>query len=829
MKKPSTPHYSVPSSTYSQPERLLNNKISYISKAIGLLLITLLLTFHVDAQHVNFEWAKSLGSSEADVSNAIALDSRGNVYVTGYFEESMVVDLGTHTDTLIAIGNANVFLSKYDSSGQCIWAKAMGGAGSDAMGVAIAVDTADNVYMAGLFGLSADFNADGTGGTLTAIGYIDMFLAKYDSDGNYQWAQSVGTNIYMGLDYGLAVDKSTNDVYVVGAFAGSGDFNPGAGTATLTAVGNADIFIAKYAQNGDYIWAKNIGGSGGSSGANDVALDTNGNVYVTGVINGTADFNPGGSGGVITAIGNNDVFLAKYDSDGNYHWARNMGGSNNDYAYGTAVDGNGNVYITGTFAFSNNTVDFNLGGPGGLLTPIEGSSTIFLAKYDSAGHYLWVNAMGAMGSDIGFGIAIDRTDNVYITGHYSYSVDFDPDGRGDTLTTVGDNVLEVDYDVFVAKYDSSGDYLWAKSMGSSFRDNGNGIAVDNKNNVYLTGSFSQSANFNPNGLNGVLDYVGGSDAFVVKLSQDCKLYTTFIESACDSFSFNSVTYTTSGVYSDTFPSLNNCDSIVVLDLTITGQTTENPVISGHYCDSVTFNGITYLASGIYTQLYSNTGGCDSIITYDLTIGQSNTGELTLTVCDSLVFNDKAYTASGTYTQTLTNSSGCDSILTIELIVNNSPQASVVLTGSTLTANNADTYQWVDCDNDYASIAGATQQSFTPAETGNYSVIITNENGCNDTATCTFVEVGSNNIVHLSLDNKVRVFPNPAQNQVHIQTMKSLNKATIRLVNILGQVLDERENQEGQLFSLDMAAYTPGLYFLDISESGNVIRVKVVKE
>jgi hypothetical protein len=204
-------------------------------------------------------------------------------------------------------------------------------------------------------------------------------------------------------------------------------------------------------------WVKSMGGPSLDTGLG-TDVDSSGNVFVTGGFNGVADFNAGGSGGTLTSAGGTDVFLAKFDAGGNFLWAKSMGGNVDDGGNGVAVDGSGNVYVIGQFTSA--TADFNPGGSGGTLTN-AGDYDVFLAKYDAGGNFLWVKSMGSNGVDQGEEVAVDASGNVYVTGHFTSAiVDFNPGGSGGTLTNTSANS-----DIFLAKYDGVGNFLWAKSMG----------------------------------------------------------------------------------------------------------------------------------------------------------------------------------------------------------------------------------------------------------------------------------------------------------------------------------------------------------------------------
>jgi hypothetical protein len=181
----------------------------------------------------------------------------------------------------------------------------------------------------------------------------------------------------------------------------------------MTSSGDSDIFIMKYSPLGVLQWSKRIGGSSYDK-AYSVAVDSSGNVIVTGYFGGTADF----GGGTLTSAGFYDIFLAKYSSSGGYLWSKSFGSTTIDIGYGLTVDSTNNIILVGFFQA---TVDFG----GGLLTS-AGTSDIIVAKYSSAGTHLWSESFGSTGDDVAYGVAVDSSDsdNVLVTGYFNGTVDF---------------------------------------------------------------------------------------------------------------------------------------------------------------------------------------------------------------------------------------------------------------------------------------------------------------------------------------------------------------------------------------------------------------------
>ncbi|MDD4310381.1 MAG: SBBP repeat-containing protein, partial [Candidatus Cloacimonetes bacterium] len=427
------------------------------------------------AQTEDWVWAKQTGGTGSDYGKAIASDASGNNYVTGYFA-------GTATfgsTSLTSSGGYDIFITKLDTNGNYLWAKQAGGISSDcAQG--ISTDSSGNSYATGYFYGTATFGTT----TLTSSGNSDIFIAKLDTNGNYLWANKAG-GISSDCAQGISTDSSGNN-YVMGYFAGTATF----GTTTLTSSGSNDIFIAKLDTNGNYLWAKKAGGTSDDMG-NGICTDSSGNSYVTGYFYGTTTF---GSTS-LSSSGSEDIFIAKLDTNGNYLWAKKAGGTSSDYGYGISTDSSGNSYVTGYFA---GTATF-----GSASLTSSGSADIFIAKLDTNGNYLWAKKAGGTYDDIGFGISTDSSGNSYVTGSFNVTATF----GSTTLISSGSA------DIFIAKLDTNGNYLWVTKAGGTSSDYGYGISTDSSGNSYVTGNFRGTATFGSTSLSSS----GSADIFITKI------------------------------------------------------------------------------------------------------------------------------------------------------------------------------------------------------------------------------------------------------------------------------------------------------------------------
>ncbi len=398
----------------------------------------------------------------------------------------------------------------YSQGGDFLWAQSIGDISADrVVGEGVITDDAGNIYSVGILRGSADFDP-GPGVFNLSAPNGHAFVQKVDSDGNFIWAKIIeGTNMYGFYDIG--VDDAGN-VHVSGTFLNSGDFDPGPGVFTLTANGNYDAFILKLDVNGDFLWAKSIGGTYPES-CNSHVIDHAGNVYLTGRYFASVDFDPGPGVYNLTASTNGYAYVLKLDSNGDFVWAKSMEGSASSTVIGKdiKIDGPGNAYIVGDF---DGTVDFDPGvGVVNLIS--NGDSEIFIQKLDVDGNLVWVKAIGGSGGDQGSSIALDASTNVIISGQFQHQVDFDPGPNDFMLDTSPSN-----YGGYVLKLDSAGNFGWAKGLLTP----GSGtiidydLVTDASNNIFALGWFDNSFDFDPGSGSHIVNSTGGAiDAYLLKL------------------------------------------------------------------------------------------------------------------------------------------------------------------------------------------------------------------------------------------------------------------------------------------------------------------------
>lgn len=327
-------------------------------------------------------------------------------------------------------------------------------------------------------------------------------------DWAYGWTRSGGS---AGEEFGgqsVAID-TTGNIFVTGGFSYTVNFDDTGGTDEHVANGDyADIFITKYNSDGSYGWTRTFGGPAEDYGAG-IATDSDGNVFVTGYYQGTADFDATGGTDNHTANGGADIFITKYNSDGSYGWTRTIGATSDQLGYAITVDLNDDVIAMGLFY---GTVNFDV--TGGTDNHSSASGTTFITKYHNDGSYSWTRTFGKSGQWWDYDVTTDADGYIYATGFFTGTADFDGSDGVDIHTSNGGN------DIFITRLSTDGNYKWTKTIGGSGDDGGSGITTDANGHVLVTGYFSDTVNFNTNGGTDNHTASGGKDLFIFELKEN---------------------------------------------------------------------------------------------------------------------------------------------------------------------------------------------------------------------------------------------------------------------------------------------------------------------
>jgi hypothetical protein len=425
------------------------------------------------------DWVSGGGSYHNDNGRSIASDVFGNVYTTGIYSDRAYFG----NQTLINSGDYNVFLLKHYADGTLAWAKSVTDGKGPNYGLGVATDSVGNVYVCGNFEDTVRFDAQ----LITATSESDIFLVKYNSDGVLEWVKSIGAGKGLQFASSAATDKDRN-VIITGGFYNKVDF----GGVTLNGDTITHAYIAKYNSNGQLLLANEF--NGGSCNSNDISVDLDGNILITGSFKDSIRYD---SILIRSSSSKLQMFVAQFTYDGKLNWMRaGLGGS--VIGYSATQDALGNCFVAGDFLDSAN---FD-----GISVNSNGWYDGFIIKYLSDGTSSWVRNIGGKDEDGARGIVVDKSNNLYVTGHFSANA------------VLGDNTAISNglYDIFILKYNISGGFISRYLAGSQGLDDGLGITSDCIGNVFTTGFFASTVNFN----NLQLTSVGDIDPFVWKISNN---------------------------------------------------------------------------------------------------------------------------------------------------------------------------------------------------------------------------------------------------------------------------------------------------------------------
>lgn len=610
-------------------------------------------------------------------------------------------------------------------SAQFQWVNSIGGTGSET-GKSITTDASGNVYTTGTFRSTVDFDAGPGTTNITSAGFDDVFVTKHGASGNLLWAVSMGGG---SNDNGHAiyVDPSGN-IYITGVFYGVGDFDPGSGVVNLIAASET-VFIVKLNSSGTLAWAKQLSSvSGVTNFSTSLAVDATGNVYTAGYYEGTVDFDPGPSSDNFISQGGTDAFVSKLDSAGNYVWARMFQGTSNEGILGLDIDAAGNILLTGHFSgttdFDPNTSTLNLTS--------NGSTDIFISKQDASGGILWVKQIGGSSYDCGNALVTDANNNIYATGYYVETVDFDP-GAGVTNLTGSPGAGQT----YALKLDASGNFVWARTAINTIAGSeGKTIAFDASGIIYIAGFFQNDADVNPGAAVTNLPVEGSDESFITAIdNMGYFMWATHFNCGSSDIIYGIAVSSGGAIYT-----------------------------TGYYIGTADFD-----PSGLVASRTSN-GQQDAFIHR---------------LGDCLVVTD------------------------------------VTTSGATLIATAAVTgYQWIDCSNGQP-VAGETNQTFTPSVPGSYQALIST-GSCSDTTSCTVITsvIEQSTVVF-------NVYPSPSSGEVTLQLQYGYNNATIEVINSVGQLI-VTETMNSSSITIQLPEEN-GIYLVRVKANGSSAIQRVIKQ
>ena len=423
-----------------------------------------------------FEWVIQAGGKLHDKTRGIAVDGKGNVYLTGEFTGTATFGEFTLTSNKLM----DFFIAKVDPKGKFLWVRSGGGSKID-RGYAITVDDLGNSYVTGHYE-STDAKFEDV--SLPNSGDYDIFVAKYNSSGKMLWIKTAGGK---GSDYGhgIAVD-SLGNLFVTGALTGEGTFDE----VKLSEPGSSRVFCARYTTDGKLLWAKTPEGKGNSSG-HGIAVDGKGNCFVGGHTGGEGSF---GDIKLTNAMGR-DILVAKLDASGKVHWVAQGHGSSGAMIHEITADKNGNVWASGMFKGDLKLKD--------RVVKSNGDSDLLLMSFGADGSELWTKTAGGPGIDYGLGVATDNQGNSFLTGSFTGKVLFEGEEKTSSASA----------DIFVISFDRAGKARWFNQVPGKGTDHAYSIVADTSGNLYLSGACSGNAMFGKHEFTNL----GSNDIFLAKL------------------------------------------------------------------------------------------------------------------------------------------------------------------------------------------------------------------------------------------------------------------------------------------------------------------------
>ena len=728
-----------------------------------------------------------------DACKAIALDDAGNVYATGYFSTTVDFDPGPGVFNLTSVNAEDAYMAKYDATGKLVWAKAIGDFRYQA-GNALTVDANGNIYLTGIFFGTTDFDPGPGVSNLVSAGNEDIFVCKFDNSGNFIWAKGFGgpTNDFCNA---IKLDAFGN-IYFNGYFENTADFDPGTGVFNLVSAGSTDIFVCKLSNNGNLLWAKRIGGASADV-AYDIELDAQNNVYSTGFYWATADFDPGPGVFNLTSPAFGNGYVLKLSTNGDFIRVADLSGNSRVRGISMKIDKTNHLYVTGNF---DGEADFDPGAGTALLNSAIDDDDIFIGKYDLDFNLIWIKQIEGPSFQKVFDINVDTADNIYTTGHYNGTADFDPGPAEYKLTAAGDP------DIFVLKLNSSGEFVWVAQATGSFFGSGYSLMVDKSDNIYVGGTFEGTKDFDPGPDEVKRTSAGRSEMFIEKLRQcpNTAIAQTLNITSCTAYTLGNKIYDSTGTYTHLVLNSMGCDSIVItLNLTI-NRIVKN--ITADICEGAFYvaGGAPQTKAGIYYDTLKTAAGCDSVIVTHLSVREKPKPVLgaNRNICEgqTIVLNPGTFETylwqdlstrpqysvikPGTYLVTVTNAFNCKASArivipgTAKLPANFLPKDQDLCSGNVLKINLPGYYS-------YAWSTGESTRNIEIRKAGNYVLTVTSFDNCVGTDSITISET---NCIPIGIPNAFSP-NNDGRNDYFAPTFNAeIKDYQLRIYNRVGQLL-----------------------------------------
>lgn len=635
------------------------------------------------------------------------------------------------------------------------WAKSINGMNQE-VGKSVVTDKNGNSYTCGYFTGTADLNPGSSSLMVSSNGMQDIFVTKLDVNGNFVWGKSFGGN---GNDmvYSIAIDKY-NNVYTTGFFHNNVDFDPSPTSVNLSTyeINSQDIFISKLDSNGNFKWAKSVGGSGFYDSINNyypaictgysIGVDTSGNIYTTGSFMGSIDFDPNNTVEIKSSLSVSNIFVQKWDSNANLIWVNQIGeNKKGDEAYALCLDASANCIITGVFA---DTMDTDPGS--GVCQLISSSYTnVFVLKVNTNGDFMWGVSVGGNQPNeqaSGYSLTSDSIGQLYISGIFKGQLNLNLSTGNYPLFSSGN------YDVFVFKLNQNGETIWGKSFGGNFADYCYSIKLDELSNIYLTGAFKGDADFDPGTNQFILSSItsNANDIFIVRLNSLGNFQWAERIGGNGNDLANSIDIHTNQI-----------------------------LLTGYFSNTLNLSTALNLSA---------LGGVDALILH------LNQFEMLLPV--SLLQFEGITVQAGNLLKWTCDKNITSKQITIERSEDGTNYTALKTFHDDLNAQKL--YEYV-----YLDTLLTSQELF-------YRLKLTDENS---------KSFYSKTIVlkHSELANQFLVYPNPCKGQCSIISSAILKDASIQLISLKGEMVYMQKIQNKKSFNIDLSNQPSGMYILHIHE------------